>query len=249
MPREVVLPGEVLGKEGTRAGRGAFVEGDTVFAAQLGVKAVRDDYVAVIPLAGRYIPKTGDEVIGKIVDIMPNTWLVEINSPYNAPLHADETPWDVSYGETGRFLTVGDLVLAEVKSVDYMKRIYLTMTGRGLRRLSGGQMIQVSHSKVPRIIGKGGSMIRLLKDRTGCRIHVGQNGRIWLEGAPDMIRLATDAIRLIERDAHIHGLTEKIGKYLDGLLNPDKADAQVEDKVEVTDAPEDENGPVPKEGE
>ena len=64
-----------------------------------------------------------------------------------------------------------------------------------------------------------------------------------------MIRLATDAIRVIERDAHIHGLTEKIGKYLDGLLNPDKADAQAEEQVEIADAPEDGTGPVPKEGE
>jgi exosome complex component RRP4 len=230
----VVLPGEVLGGEGLRAGRGAFIEGDMVYAAQLGVKAVRDNQVAVIPLAGRYIPRSGDEVIGKIVDIMPNTWLVEINSPYNAPLHADESPWDVGYGETGRFLTVGDLVLAEVKSVDFMKRIYLTMTGRGMRRLSGGQVIEVSHSKVPRIIGKGGSMIRLLKERTGCRIHVGQNGRIWLEGEPDMIRVATDAIKIIERDAHIHGLTEKIGKLLDEMLNKEKekGDEKVEEGKE-----------------
>jgi exosome complex component RRP4 len=219
IPREVVLPGDVLATDRTRVGRGAFKDGETVLAAQLGVKALYRDQVAVIPLAGRYIPKSGDEVIGMVVDIMPTFWLVEINSPYPAPLYADESPWKVDFGDTGRYLNVGDLVLAEVSSVDFMKRVRLTMDGRGLRRLSGGQVIEVSHSKVPRIIGKGGSMIKMLKERSGCRIYVGQNGRIWLEGEPGGIQLAVEAIRIVEENAHTHGLTERISNHLKERLS------------------------------
>jgi exosome complex component RRP4 len=220
IPREVVLPGDILGKVDIRVGKGAFKEGDTVYAAQLGVKSQSRDYVAVIPLAGRYIPKAGDEIIGKVVDIMPSNWLVDINSPYLAPLYANDTQWKVDFGETGRFLTVGDLILAEVSDVDFMKRIRLSMEGRGQRKLSKGHVIEISHSKVPRVIGKGGSMIKMLKDRTRCRIYVGQNGRIWLEGEPGNIMVAMEAIRIIEVNAHTLGLTERISRFLIDRMAP-----------------------------
>jgi len=235
IPRVVVLPGDVLSTDNKRVGMGAFKDGETVFAAQLGVKAQYRDQVAVIPLAGRYIPKSGDEVIGKVVDIMPTFWLVGINSPYSAPLYADESPWKVAFGETGRYLTVGDLVLAQVSSVDFMKRIRLTMDGRGLRRLSGGHVIEVSHSKVPRIIGKGGSMIKMLKERTGCRIHVGQNGRIWLEGEPEGILLAVEAIRIVEENAHTLGLTERINNHLKDRLSGGNKDEGPKDNGTIDD--------------
>ncbi|MCK4455604.1 MAG: RNA-binding protein, partial [Thermoplasmata archaeon] len=68
----------------------------------------------------------------------------------------------------------------------------------------------VSNSKVPRIIGRKGSMIGLIKKYTDCRMFVGQNGRIWLDGSLDGMYLAVKAIRRIEEDAQVLGLTESI---------------------------------------
>lgn len=235
-PRKVVLPGDVLAEGKTKGGDGTYTESGVVYAAQLGVKATYTDMVSVIPLGGRYVPMEGDEVIGKIVDVGPTSWMVDINSPYVGPLYSDETPWDVSYGEAGRFLCVGDLVLARVDNVDALKRVRISMSGWGLKKLNGGHMVQVSHSKVPRIIGKGGSMIKQLKDRTGCRIQVGQNGRIWLDGDPKMILVAVEAIDMIEKNAHTMGLTEGVGRFLDERLGLDvtrprkeRTDVQKED--------------------
>jgi exosome complex component RRP4 len=181
----------------------------------MGIKQVRPDSISVVPLSGQYIPIRGDLVIGKIVDIGPSNWLVDINSPYPAPLHVNEVPWRVEFGETRKFMQIGDIVLLKIAGVDEVKRIGVSMQDHGLRKLTGGMVTEVSPSKVPRVIGKNGSMIQMLKNMTGCRVYVGQNGRIWIDGDLDNIIKAVQAIKIIEDEAHSLGLTEKIKRFLE----------------------------------
>jgi len=215
IPRELVLPGDVV-YEGTdkRAGSGTYRDGDKVYATQLGIKAMYSEAVAVIPLKSKYIPVPGDVVIGKVVDVTFSGWLVDIYAPYPAPLSSDETPWDISFGEAGNYLNIGDLVIVKVTEVDAARRIKVSMKGPGLKKISGGMTIVVSHSKVPRIIGKGGSMIKMIKEYTNCRIIVGQNGLIWLDGDHDALVAAGECIRMIENETQALGLTEKIASFL-----------------------------------
>ena len=213
--REIVVPGELLAVAGKKAGPGTFSEGGKIYASQLGIKSVREEYITVVPLSGHYIPMRDDLVVGKIIDIGPSNWLVDINSPYPAPLHVNEVPWRVEFGETGRFMSVGDIVLLKVVGVDEAKRIQVSMQDHGLRKLTGGMVIEISPSKVPRVIGRNGSMIQMLKNMTGCRIYVGQNGRIWIDGELDNIVKAVQAIKLIEDEAHSLGLTERVKKLLE----------------------------------
>ncbi len=213
--REIVVPGELLAISGKRAGPGTYSEGGKIFASQLGIKSVRPDMISVVPLSGQYMPMRGDLVVGKIVDVSASNWLVDINSPYPAPLHVNEVPWRVEFGETRRFMGVGDVVMLKVVGHDEQMRVQVSMQDHGLRKLTGGMVIEVSPSKVPRVIGKNGSMIQMLKNSTGCRIYVGQNGRIWIDGELDSIVLAVQAIRMIEEEAHAQGLTEKIKQLLE----------------------------------
>jgi exosome complex component RRP4 len=213
--REIVVPGDLLAISSKKAGPGTYSEGGKIFASQLGIKTVRPDSISVVPLAGQYIPIVGDLIVGKIVDIGPSNWLVDINSPYPAPLHVNEVPWRVEFGETRKFMGVGDVVLIKVVGVDERRRISVSMQDHGLRKLTGGMIMEVSPSKVPRVIGKNGSMIQMLKNQTGCRIYVGQNGRIWVDGELDNIIKAVRAIKLIEDEAHSQGLTEKVKKLLE----------------------------------
>lgn len=213
--REIVVPGELLAISGKKAGPGTYSEGGKIFASQLGIKSVRPDMISVVPLAGQYMPLRGDLVVGKIVDVGASNWLVDINSPYPAPLHVNEVPWRVEFGETSKFMGVGDVVLLKVVGSDEQKRIQVTMQDHGLRKLTGGMVMEVSPSKVPRVIGKNGSMIQMLKNSTGCRIYVGQNGRIWIDGELDNIVRAVQAIRMIEEEAHAQGLTEKVKRLLE----------------------------------
>lgn len=213
--REIVVPGELLAISGKRAGPGTYSEGGKIFASQLGIKSVRPDVISVVPLSGQYMPMRGDLVVGKIVDVSASNWLVDINSPYPAPLHANEVPWRVEFGETRRFMGVGDVVMLKIVGYDEQMRVHVSMQDHGLRKLTGGMVIEVSPSKVPRVIGKNGSMIQMLKNSTGCRIYVGQNGRIWIDGELDNIVRAVEAIRLIEEEAHAQGLTEKVKQLLE----------------------------------
>jgi exosome complex component RRP4 len=213
--REVVVPGELLAISSKKAGIGTYSEGGKIFASQLGIKTVRPDSISVVPLAGQYIPVRGDLVVGKIVDVGASNWLVDINSPYPSPLHVNEVPWRVEFGETRKFMTVGDIVLLMIVGVDETKRIQVSMQEHGLRKLTGGMVMEISPSKVPRVIGKNGSMIQMLKNMTSCRIYVGQNGRIWIDGELDNIVRAVQAIKMIEDEAHSQGLTEKVKALLE----------------------------------
>jgi exosome complex component RRP4 len=215
--REVVLPGDLLDTGNLKPGSGAYTEDGKVYAAQLGIKSIKSNFVNVIPLGGRYIPAPGDTIIGKVEDIGPSNWLIDINSPYPAPLHVTEVPWKVEFGDTSRFLGVGDTIMAKVLMVDETKRVQVTMKEQGLRKLQGGQIIEISHSKVPRVIGKGGSMIQMIKNYTSCRIFIGQNGRIWLDGDIDNMMIAIRAIKMIEEGAQMLHLTEKVKEYLESV--------------------------------
>lgn len=208
--RPIVVPGEAVGGPGLKPGPGVYQQGGQLFAAHLGIRSESDGLVSVIPLNGRYIPKRGDAVIGEVTDFGPSHWLVDINSPYPAPLHATESPWRVEFGDTARYLKVGDVIMAHVLSVDEIKRVQLTMQEREARRLTGGMVVEVPPTKVPRVIGKQGSMLSLLQDLTGCRIYVGQNGRIWVDGPDPDAQIAESAIRLIEERAQAFGLTEAV---------------------------------------
>jgi exosome complex component RRP4 len=218
--REIVVPGELLDPGKLRPGSGTYFSDGKIYASQLGIKSTKSNYVNVIPLGGRYIPVTGDNVIGKVIDIGPSNWLIDINSPYPAPLHVNEVPWRVEFGDTARYLNVGDTILAKVLMVDETKRVQVTMKDQGLRKLLGGQIIDISHSKVPRVIGKSGSMIQLIKSHTNCRIFVGQNGRIWLDGDIENIVLAIRAIRMIDEGAQTLRLTERVKEYLESVTKP-----------------------------
>ena len=212
--REVVVPGDQLSDSGLKAGSGAYMHDGRIYASKLGVKNVSSGTVSVIPLRGRYIPVPGDMVLGMIIDIGPSNWLVDINAPYPAPLHVNEVPWKVEFGDTSRFLKIGDTVMVKILMVDEAMKIQVTMNDSGLRKLEGGQVAEISHSKVSRVIGKSGSMIQMIKSMTDCRIFVGQNGRIWVDGETENTTAAADAIRMIEREAQSGNLTERVREFI-----------------------------------
>jgi exosome complex component RRP4 len=204
MSREVVLPGDLLDSGRMKPGSGAYAHEGKVYAAQLGIKVVKSNFINVMPLGGRYIPEQGDLVIGKVEDIGPSNWLIDIKSPYPAPLHVTEVPWKVEFGDTSRYLNVGDTIMAKILMVDETKRVQVTMKEQGLRKMQGGQVVEISHTKVPRVIGKGGSMISMIK------------------------MVAIRAIRMIEEGAQTHHLTEKVKDFLDSVAKDIKSDGNRE---------------------
>ncbi|HUW43081.1 MAG TPA: exosome complex RNA-binding protein Rrp4 [Thermoplasmata archaeon] len=220
--RELVLPGDFITDGKFRAGSGTYMDDGKIYASTLGIKSIRSDFVNVVPLAGQYSPKVGDQVIGIVMDMGPSNWLVDINSPYPAPMHINEAPWRVDFGDTARYLNVGEVILARIFMVDEVKHVQVSMKEHGLRKLQGGRILDISHTKVPRVIGRNGSMIQMIKNYTNCRVIVGQNGRIWVDGEIDAVENAVKAIRLIEVEAQSIGLTERLKEYLESIQKEKK---------------------------
>ena len=216
--REIVVPGDVLDASGMNPGENAYVLDGKVRASVMGVRNVFQNTVGVIPLRGCYMPSSGDTVIGVIVDIGPSNWLVDIGAPYPAPLHVNEVPWKVEFGDTSRYLSIGYVVLLKVLSVDESKKIQVTMKDSGLRRIEGGRLVKISHSKVSREIGKSGSMISMLKNMTDCRITVGQNGMIWVDGDDENADVAVEAIKLIEEKEQSGNRTDRVKEFIENRL-------------------------------
>jgi len=213
--RTVVLPGQLLGDvHHVKAGHGTFIEHNKIYAERLGIMTHQGDFLNVIPLKGKYNPIVGDFVIGVVLEAMSSSWLIDINAPYPALLHSNETPWKIDFGETERYLNAGDTIMAKVLQVDETKKLQVTLNDRNLYKIKGGHILDMEPSKVPRVIGKKGSMINVLKKYTRCRIFVGQNGRIWIDGPDDGIANVLRVIQMIENEALSFGLTNKVEELL-----------------------------------
>ena len=212
--RILVLPGDEIPAHGLEPGRGTYRVNGRVYASVLGLLEERPPQVEVIPLSGRYIPKPNDTIIGYVADVQGTFWLLDIGAPRWAPLHMTGTPWEVEIGETDRFLRVGDAVVVRVENLDATGRIGVTMLGEGLGRLDGGVIVNVSPAQIPRVIGRGGSMIQSITRLTGAKLSVGQNGRVWVDGEPEAIARARRALAMIEGEGHRPGLTERVEEFL-----------------------------------
>ncbi len=212
--RTLVLPGDELPGRGLQPGPGTYRVSGRIYASVLGLLTHKPPVVRVIPLSGRYIPKPHDTVVGTVADVQGTFWLLDIGAPRWAPLHMTGTPWKIDFGETRQYLRVGDSVVVLVEAIESSGRIGVTMLGEGLGKLEGGAIVTISPAKIPRVIGRGGSMIQTITRHTGARIVVGQNGRIWMEGAPEELLRVRECLRLIDAEGHRSGLTERIDGYL-----------------------------------
>ena len=213
--RKIVLPSQVLGDtKSNRAGRGTFIEDGRIISGKLGILNANSNYINVIPLKGRYEPTVDDFVIGVVEEALSAGWLVDINAPSPAFLHVNEVPWDIEFGDTERYLNRGDCIMAKVSQIDESKKFQITLKDRNLYKIKGGHIIEVEPSRVPRIIGKKGSMIALIKKYIRCRIFVGQNGKIWVDGDTESIERVLQTIYKIESEAITFGLTNRIEELL-----------------------------------
>ncbi len=226
----IVVPGDELaqGMDFLPA-NGTFRDEDKIVATRLGLVHYDNRLVKIIPLSGRYSPKRGDTIIGRVIDVTVSGWRIETNSAYSAMLSLKDGTSD--FVERGSDLTkyycIGDWMVTTIINVTTQKLIDLSMKGPGLRKLESGRIIRVNPMKVPRIIGKKGSMVKMIRDATGCRILVGQNGVIWLRGEdPAMEIKAVETIKKIEAEAHKAGLTDEIERYLGQGSNGNDAFSQ-----------------------
>ena len=214
--RKIVIPGEVIFEgEDYLPGEGTEKRGDEIVAIRYGLAEESKKLVKVIPLSGVYQPRRGNVVIGRVENVTFNGWVIDVNTPENAFLSLMEVPRYVNKDDLEEVLAIGDMLVAKINSIN-KRGIDLTVKLKGLGRLDKGIIIHVNPNKVPRIIGKEGSMISLIKDETKCRITVGQNGLIWINGDKVEDELfAKRAIFHIAEKSFMPGLTEEMKTWFE----------------------------------
>ncbi|MEK6872692.1 MAG: exosome complex RNA-binding protein Rrp4 [Nanoarchaeota archaeon] len=212
--RKLVIPGElIVSGEDYLPGEFTRKENDDIIANRYGLAEINGRVVRIIPVSGVFEPRRGNTVIGRIEDITFNGWLVNIGGPYSAFLPIAECPRFIDKNNIEEFAGVGDMLNSKIFGVK-KGGIDLTLRSRGLGILEGGRIIKINPHKVPRVIGKEGSMINLIKNKTKTEINVGQNGIIWLNGEIEGEKKAEEAINLIAQEATHERLTEKIEEFL-----------------------------------
>ncbi|MEM3786862.1 MAG: exosome complex RNA-binding protein Rrp4 [Nitrososphaeria archaeon] len=216
--RTKVLPGDLLhdSYQGQPPPH-TYKLGNKLISLKVGLVEIEGKEVKLIPLAGPYIPRVNDFVIGKIIDFDAFSWDVDINSIYTAHLPAQDV-FGRDFSPQTHSLTsqfkVGDILAAKIISYDRTKDPVLTVRDHGLGKIVNGEPVKLSPSKIPRLIGKKGSMAKIIESKTKTKLIIGQNGVIIVQGPSEGIVLAAKAIRLIEEKAHLPSLTNMINELL-----------------------------------
>lgn len=217
--KRYVIPGDVITTGPYRPDQNVTLDGNRIIATVIGISEISDDGVRVIPLTGMYIPKSSDLVIGKVVSHTSLSWEVDINSCYVGILPAADVfgrDFSAHADELTSKLAKGDLIAARIVNFDRTRDPLITIADRELGKIESGTLIKISPSKVPRLIGKRGSMIQTIEMATHAVITIGQNGLIVVscDDSNGLLK-AIKAIRMIEEEAHMANLTDKVKEMLE----------------------------------
>jgi exosome complex component RRP4 len=216
--KQLVTPGELLAEGDYLPGENTYMEQTKIYADRIGLVDVDNKKVNVVALRAFYVPKVGDIIVGTVVEVGFNGWTVDIKSPYTALLRASDVlsrSFKPQNDELSAVLNAGDLIVAKIASYDRAHDPQLTVGEPGLGKITRGQLLQVTPTKIPRIIGRKGSMISMIKQETGCQIILGLNGVIMVTGKTiEDEELAITAIKKIEEESHTSGLTDRITQLL-----------------------------------
>lgn len=216
--RNYVIPGDIITTGPYRTDQNVISNNDNIISTVVGISEIYDNEVKVIPLTGIYIPKINDLIIGKIISHTSLSWELDINSCYRGFLPAHDVfgrDFSPRNYDLSSKLNIGDLVAAKIVNFDRSRDPLITISDRDLGKIDTGILIKISSSKVPRLIGKRGIMIQTIESITTASITIGQNGLVVVAcKTSDGLTKTIDAIKMIEKQAHISDLTDKVKQML-----------------------------------
>ncbi len=217
--RKYVIPGDVVTTGPFRPEQNVELQGNKIISTTIGISEIYDDSVKVIPLTGKYIPKINDLVIGKVISHTSLSWELDINSCYVGFLPAQDVfgrDFSAHADELSSKLKSGDLVAARIANFDRTRDPLITISDRDLGKIDTGDLVKISPSKVPRLIGKRGTMIQMIEMATDAAITIGQNGWVVVScESPEGLLKAKKAIEMVNEKAHVANLTDQVKEMLE----------------------------------
>ncbi|TFH01453.1 MAG: RNA-binding protein [Nitrosopumilus sp.] len=217
--RKHVIPGDVITTGPFRPEQNVILEGNKIISTMIGISEIYDDTVKVISLTGKYLPKIDDLVIGKVISHSSLSWELDINSCYVGFLPAQDVfgrDFSAHADELTSKLKSGDLVAARIANSDRTRDPLITIADRDLGKIDSGDLVEISPSKVPRLIGKKGTMIQMIESATNAAITIGQNGWVVVScETPEGLLKAKKAIQMVNEQAHVANLTDQVKEMLE----------------------------------
>ncbi len=217
--RKYVIPGDVVTSGPFRPEQNVILDGNKIISTTVGISEIYDDSVRVISLTGKYIPKINDLVIGKVLSHTSLSWELDINSCYVGFLPAQDVfgrDFSAHADELTSKLKAGDLVAARIANFDRTRDPLVTISDRDLGKIDSGALVEISPSKVPRLIGKRGTMIQTIEMATNAAITIGQNGWVVVScESPEGLLKAKKAIEMVDEKAHIANLIDQVKEMLE----------------------------------
>ena len=158
-------------------------------------------------------------MIAKVNSHTSLSWELDINSCYVGFLPAQDVfgrDFSAHADELASKLKTGDLVAARIANFDRTRDPLVTISDRDLGKIDSGILIAISPSKVPRLIGKRGSMIQMIEQATNAAVTIGQNGWVVVScDTPEGLLKAKIAIEMVNEKAHVANLTDQVKEMLD----------------------------------
>jgi exosome complex component RRP4 len=217
--RKYVIPGDVVTTGPFRPEQNVVLEGNKIISTTIGISEIYDDSVKVISLTSQYLPKIDDLVIGKVISHSSLSWELDINSCYVGFLPAQDVfgrDFSAHSDELTSKLKSGDLVAARIANSDRTRDPLITIADRDLGKIDSGDLVEISPSKVPRLIGKRGTMIQTIENATNAVITIGQNGWVVVSCEnPEGLLKAKKAIKMVNEHAHVANLTDQVKEMLE----------------------------------
>nr|AIF18981.1 exosome complex component (RRP4, EXOSC2) [uncultured marine group II/III euryarchaeote KM3_85_C06] len=211
----LVIPGDKISSDTSdQLGHGVIKLNGELIATKLGYLVEKSGEISIIPVHTAYFPRPGDLVIGYIEGMRSNIWFIDLNAPFNAILPMSLAPMKIEYGGTRDAMDVGTTILCRVQEVDEAHSSVVTMKGMGLRKVNSGFVDTIPPHLVGTISSGSNAIINQLKDASNCRIILGANGRIWVDGEPEGIRIVRDALAFVRDNEHSTELADAIAGQL-----------------------------------
>lgn len=193
--KDIVTPGELVTDDPQwMRGHGTFIAPSSteIVATVAGTVQKTNKLLSVRPLRARYTPEIGDLVVGRIIEVQPKRWRVDVGAPVLAdlPLSAINLPGGILRKRTETdelqirtFFGEGDLLVAEVQSLRQDGSASLHTRSLKYGKLRNGVFMSVSGT------GGGGGVVRARRQvwtidtvNGGGKVDVilGVNGYIWV---------------------------------------------------------------------
>jgi len=230
----IVVPGMPVKRIGrVRLGEHLRRYDKKIIPTLLGVLHKSDNELSVIAYKDIYKPRAGDYVVGVVISYAPNGWVVELGTFTKGFLPAQDYIRDVKFNpkdvELSRYIKVGDIVGAKIQEANRYGYFLLTCRvdkkdrfAKYIGVLRDFYIIKISSTKLPRVIGKKGSMIKIIKEKIDGELIVSQNGVILYRGNYENFLILKKIVGIIVYKTFASGLTDVVASILGVQISGEK---------------------------